>query len=94
MNFPKCKSCGKKTNKYYEPPLLKNLGKIDDHLSKGRQLGAKICKYGLELWDHFYQKDRRHHKGHYNYCNGISHGLFNFGFQGFCLFFISCYPIQ
>lgn len=60
MNFPKCKSCGKKTNKHYEPPLLKNLGKIDDHLSKGRQLGAKICKYGLELWDHFYQKDRRH----------------------------------
>lgn len=52
MNFPKCKSCGKKTNKHYEPPLLKNLGKIDDHLSKGRQLGAKICKYGLELWDH------------------------------------------
>ncbi len=83
-----------KTNKHYEPPLLKNLGKIDDHLSKGRQLSAKICKYGLELWDHFYQKDRRHHKGPLQLLQWDKSWPFNFGFQGFCLFFISCYPIQ
>src|ERR1700733_13478482 len=88
VKIEKRPDCGPDHHGDIDAVVLYELGDVDDHLRKGRQIGAEALEQFFELRDHKNQQDYGHHQGYREHRGRIEQRLLDLLLDRLALFLI------